>query len=407
MKNAKLFFFIFLIISCDDIGKDYIWSDIPQGFTRKYGTKGYDYGWDASYSPFDEGIIIVGQNSREINGLSDLWAIKTNNHGIIEWEKSFGGDDNDVGYSAIPTSDGGFLFVGYTWSYGNEQQVYAIKTDFHGEIKWEKNYGGSMWDVGNKVIEINGGGFIIVGYSNSPRISSGNTDIFLIKIDNNGNMIWQKAYGNLTFPNHEWGYDIIQTPDEGFIIVGARDRYSKGSMNGLVIRIDENGELIWEKELLDESQVNETIYSISLALNGAIYLCSSLNSTSFPAVYQPKITKMDFSGNIEWQRIFNSNGSEFHQYRATNTNLGEIVLIGTSSKKLSIGNKKDAFMVKIDDSGNILWTNAYGSTDEDDWGWSVFETPKRNLVFVGSTKSFGASLFDIYLVSTNSNGITQ
>ncbi len=64
-------------------------------------------------------------------------------------------------------------------------------------------------------------------------------------------------------------------------------------------------------------------------------------------------------------------------------------------------------MLKVDESGNILWTNAYGSVDEDDWGWSVFETPKSDLVFVGSTKSFGASLFDIYLVSTNSDGISQ
>ena len=141
MKNSKLFLLIFLFISCDDIGKGYQWSQIPQGFSRNFGTKGYDYGWDASYSPFDEGIIIVGQTSKEINGLSDLWAIKTNDRGIIEWEKSFGGDGNDVGYSTISTSDGGFLFVGYTWSYGNEQQVYVIKTDFHGEIEWERNYG--------------------------------------------------------------------------------------------------------------------------------------------------------------------------------------------------------------------------------------------------------------------------
>ncbi len=303
MKNSKLFLLIFLFISCDDIGKGYQWSQIPQGFSRNFGTKGYDYGWDASYSPFDEGIIIVGQTSKEINGLSDLWAIKTNDRGIIEWEKSFGGDGNDVGYSTISTSDGGFLFVGYTWSYGNEQQVYVIKTDFHGEIEWERNYGGSMWDVGNTVLEIVGGGFIIVGYSNSPGVSSGNTDILLIKIDKNGNLIWQKAYGNLAFPNHEWGYDIIQILDGGFIFVGARDRYSKGSTNGLIIRIDENGGLIWEKELLDDGQIDETIYSVSQSLNGALYLCTSLNSASSPSVYQPKIIKMDIylvilTGNV-------------------------------------------------------------------------------------------------------------
>ena len=74
---------------------------------------------------------------------------------------------------------------------------------------------------------------------------------------------------------------------------------------------------------------------------------------------------------------------------------------------LSMGYKEDAFMTKLDPKGNIIWTYPYGSTDEDDWGWSVFETPKSNIVFVGSTKSFGASLFDIYLVGTNSDGILK
>ena len=111
-----------------------------------------------------------------------MWAIKTDNRGLIKWERSFGGNANDVGYDVIATSDGGFLFVGYSWSFGNSQQIYAIKTDFHGNIRWEKNYGGSNWDVGNAVIEVNGG-YLIAGYSNSPGISSGNTDVFIMKID--------------------------------------------------------------------------------------------------------------------------------------------------------------------------------------------------------------------------------
>ena len=69
--------------------------------------------------------------------------------------------------------------------------------------------------------------------------------------------------------------------------------------------------------------------------------------------------------------------------------------------------KDNAFMTKINNSGNIIWTYPYGSDDEDDWGWSVFETPKSKLVMVGSTKSFGSSLFDILLVGTNLDGIQE
>ena len=116
---------------------------------------------------------------------------------------------------------------------------------------------------------------------------------------------------------------------------------------------------------------------------------------------------MDGSGNIDWQRKFNSNSRKYHQFRATVTQLGEIVIVGSSAQQLATGHKEDAFMTKIDSKGNIIWTYPYGTADHDDWGWSVFETPKSNLVFVGSTTSYGASLFDIYLVGTNADGIAQ
>jgi len=399
---------IIFLLSCDDIGEGFNWQNqLPNGFSRRFGTVGYDYGWSAAYSPFDEGIIIVGERAPEINGQSDVWAIKTNKQGIMEWEQTFGGNSNDVGYDVISTSDGGYLFIGHTWSFGNEQQVFAIKTDFHGNKIWQKTYGGGMWEVGNAVIELAGGAYLIVGYSNSPGISSGNTDIYLVKIDINGNKIWQKSYGNLSFPNHEWGYDVIQLPDKGFIIAGARDRYSKGSLNGLIVRLDSEGNLIWEKELLNEGQVKEVLYSVSSSPDGYLYLCSKINSIAESEIYKPKIIKMDGAGNIEWQRILSSNSREYHQFRATTTDLGEVIVVGSSSQKLSIGYKEDAFMTKIDPQGNIIWTYPYGSTDEDDWAWAVFDSPNNNIVFVGSTKSFGASLFDIYLVGTNSDGISR
>jgi len=131
------------------------------------------------------------------------------------------------------------------------------------------------------------------------------------------------------------------------------------------------------------------------------------NSVAEPDSYHPKIIKIDTEGNIDWQRAFLANGKKYHRFNATSTRNGDIVIVGTSGREVARGYDDDAFMVRIDDSGNIVWTNPYGTYDNDDWGWSVFETPQNNLVFVGATKSFGASLFDIYLVGTNADGISQ
>ncbi|MBT4637097.1 MAG: hypothetical protein HN687_00945 [Candidatus Marinimicrobia bacterium] len=399
---------LLFLLSCEDIGKGYNWrGETPPGFSRRYGTQGYDYGWNAAYSPFDGGVIIVGRQSPAINGQTDLWAIKTDSRGLVEWDRSFGGSGNEDGFDVIATSDGGFLFVGQTWSFGNAQQVYAVKTDFYGNTIWEKSYGGGMWDVGEAVIEVKGGGYVIAGHSNSPGISSGNSDMYLLKINQNGNLLWQKGYGNKAFPNHEWAYDINQLPDEGFLMVGGRDRYGNGAKNALVIRTDKIGNLIWEKEYSGEGQVNELAYSMSPAINGNYFICITENTLLSPELYQPKIIKIDMNGNLDWQRPFAANGKKYHRFKISNTQNGDIVLVGSSGRDLAHGYDEDAFMTRIDSEGNIIWTSAYGTYDNDDWGWSVFETPENNIVFVGSTKSFGASLFDIYLVGTNAKGVSQ
>ena len=288
------------------------------------------------------------------------------------------------------------IFFGYTWSYGNEQQVYAIKTDFYGNVIWEKNYGGTMWEVGNSVIELSGGGYAIVGFSNSPGISSGNTDVLLIKIDESGNEIWMKAYGNIDFPNQEWGNDIVQINDNGFLIVGSRDRYNEGGKNSLILRLDVNGELIWEKELTNGEQTNETAYSISAGKDEAFYICLSQNSLDNNKSYNPSIIKIDSFGTIYWQKNYKSDSMDYHEFRAYSTLDNQLLIVGSTVNKLTAKSNEDAFISRIDSNGKIIWTEPYGSIDNDDWGWSVHEKPNGNIIMIGSTKSYGSSLYDIF-----------
>ena len=398
--------FIIFFIGCGDIGEGYKWNDSePAGFYRNFGTRGYDYGRGASYSPFDNGTIITGSQQPVIGQQKNLWAIKTDQRGFSTWDKSFGGDYDDEGYDVISTSDGGFLFIGYTWSYGNEQQIYLIKTDLHGNLKWENTYGGSMWDVGYAGLEIRGGGYIIVGYSNSPGISSGNTDMLLMKIDQNGNQVWMKSYGNEGFPNHEWAYDI-EIAIDGFILVGSRDRYENGSKNSLIVKVDDFGNLLWEKEIITEGLINEEAYSISKGLDGFMYICSSINSIDNLENYKPRITKIDESGNIIWQRKFEANGFDYHQFRANSSFYeNSLYIVGTSVSNSIIGYRSNVFVTKIDGSGNIQWSKSHGTSNEDDWGWNIHERPDNSLIVIGSTKSYNASLFDIFLIGINSDGV--
>jgi hypothetical protein len=109
LKKYYLLFGLIFFLYCEDIGKGYDWGrDHPAGFSRTFGTLGYDYGWNAAYSPFDGGTIVVGRQSPQINGQTDMWAIKTDERGLLEWSHNFGGGQNEDGYDVIATSDGGF-----------------------------------------------------------------------------------------------------------------------------------------------------------------------------------------------------------------------------------------------------------------------------------------------------------
>ena len=111
--------------------------------------------------------------------------------------------------------------------------------------------------------------------------------------------------------------------------------------------------------------------------------------------------KIDSSGNIDWQRILNTNSLEYHQFRISSTSSGSIILAGTSINSSTSTKKSDAFVYELDSKGNIIWSSPYGTLDEDDWGWYAFQKPNGNLIMIGSTKSFNASLFDIFLVGIN------
>ena len=402
----SIFVLLSFFVSCDINQSNYTWKNggSESIFNRKFGTNGYDYGWSASDSPFDNGIIIVGTQQPNIGGDRDLWAIKTDNRGVLKWEKTFGGNLNEEGFDVISTSDGGFLFVGYSWSYGNEQQIYAVKTDFHGNLEWEKNYGGGMWDVGNSIIELSGGNFAILGYSNSPGISSGNTDFYLIKINKYGEMIWSKSYGNPSSPNHEWGYDLIELYDKSILMVGARDRYSGGGKNILMIRVDVEGNILWEKEILSEDETDEVAYSITSNGLGSFFISSGVNEKQNLNKYFPRIFKIDSFGNILWERDYLSNSKQFHQFKINNSHDGNVLLVGSSVTKSSFDEITDIFVMKLDNSGNIIWTYPYGTSDNDDWGWFIFEKPDKSIIVVGSTKSFNASLFDTYLFGIEPDG---
>jgi hypothetical protein len=157
--------------------------------------------------------------------------------------KTYGGTYTDWAYSVQRTSDGGYILAGYTYSFGaGGFDIFLIKTDANGNIIWAKTYGGTDWDVARSVQQTSDGGYIVAGWTRS--FGTGYYDIFLIKTDANGNIIWAKAYGGT---NNDTAYSVQQTSDGGYIVAGRTGSFGAGGLDIFLIKTDANGNIQWAK----------------------------------------------------------------------------------------------------------------------------------------------------------------
>ena len=186
----------------------------------------------------DKGFIITGYTFSTIGGDADIFLIKTNTNGNIIWQKAYGGNKNEYGYSVTQTADEGYIITGSTESYGEgNQDVFLIKTDSLGNLQWSNSYGGASFEEGNSVIQLHNRGFLIVGYTRS--FGAGWEDVYVIRTDSLGVMMWSKVYGGL---NGEIGKDIKLCGDDGYIITGGTRSFGVGNYNLYAIKIDSMGE---------------------------------------------------------------------------------------------------------------------------------------------------------------------
>jgi hypothetical protein len=216
---------------------------------------------DRSYSALetnDNNFILAGSSESDdfdvanSNGSYDFWVVKLSNTGDLLWEQSYGGSGIEIGYDIAKTTDGNYIVVGDTRSsdgditnFKGSSDFWAVKiSDTNGSLLWERTYGGTDFESARAVTPILSGGFAIVGSSKSNNAdvttNYGQNDFWVIKINDNGNLLWEKNFGgsNLDFAN-----GIIETSDEKLVVVGNTQstdldiNTNKGVKDALIIKI--------------------------------------------------------------------------------------------------------------------------------------------------------------------------
>ena len=376
-----MLFLILHIITLYSQGPDPLW-------IRTYGGLDWDYGCQIRQTS-DSGYIIIGETYSYGAGECDVYLIKINSNGDTLWTKTYGGNDCDAGYSVQQTFDEGYIIVGSTASFGSgNHDVYLIKTDPNGYILWTKTYGGEFYDGGYFIKLTSDGGYIILGSTYS--FGAGFSDVYLIKTDSNGDTIWTKTYGGL---NDDFGSEVQKTFNNGYIITGTTYSYGAGDADLYLIRIDSLGDTIWTKTYggigFDRGISIQVTSDSGFIVTG----CTDSFGEGWSDVY---LIKTDMEGDTMWTRTYGGLWNELG-VSIRNTLDDNFIITGATS---SFGaGFDDIYLLKVDTNGNPVWDCAYGESEQD-LGSEVLQTPDGGYIIVGLTTDDTYDQ-DVILIKTN------
>ncbi len=343
-----------------------------------------------------------GDISERIGGKdADYWVVKVNDTGKIEWEKVYGGYDDDFPGKIVTTTDGGYIVVGSSSSTSGDitnnlgsWDIWVVKLNDTGKIEWEKSFGGPDQDGGSDNVkgfdikQTSDGGYIAVGIVNThvmPGYGNGHEDLLVIKLSASGNVEWENPYGS---SQSDRPGSIIETYDGGYFIagmVGAADSNVTGTYQGegdwWLLKLDNAGAIEWNK-VLGGSQSEFPGGAVQVADSG--YVIAGLTRSSDGDVVRNSpgggtvppnediwVVKIDKTGqNIVWNKAFGGTLTE-DAIKIINTNDGGVLISGmTSSSDYGMpgdyaNRGNDAFLLKLDTEGEREWTKSYGSTGQD------------------------------------------
>ncbi|MFH1863090.1 MAG: choice-of-anchor D domain-containing protein [bacterium] len=386
MKLCKLTYFL-VMIGCLLAATKPCCSQAPDTiWTKLYGGSSNDYGWDVRQLS-DSSFITTGYTYSYGVGNADVWLIKLNSSGNQIWNFTYGGTGLDVGYAVRQTFDGGYVIAGCTASYGaGGQDFWLVKMTASGIQQWSQTYGGSGDEWAHCVEQTPDSGYIIAGWTNS--YGAGNRDFWLIKTNANGDSLWKRTFGGI---NLDYGMSVQPTTDGGYIATGYTWSFGAGSADVWLIKVSAAGDSLWSKTFggsqYDAGRCVQQTTDGGFIIAGETY--------SFGAgSYDAWLIKTNANGDSIWSRFFGGSNVDYAQSVQQTTD-GGYILAGWSASYS--GGNNDVWMVKTDSLGITQWSDTFGGSNTDE-ARSVRQTLDGGYIVAGYTASYGAGNKDFWLI---------
>ncbi len=355
---------------------------------KTYGGVGIDYAYSVEQTE-DEGYVIAGYSrSFTSEGDADFLVIKLLSDGSVSWQKTFGGHDYDVARSIQQISGGGYIVAGITQSFDTgTNDIWLMKLGPLGDLVWEKGFGGICTYEGYTVLESTDGGYIVAGNVQSCALA--NRDVLILKFDTDGELLWRKNYGG---SSSEYANAIAHTADGGYIVAGRSRSFGSSTSNTdvWVLKLDATGSIIWQKTF--GGNFFDRAYSVEQTTDGG-YIVAGATQSFGAGSDDMWFVKLDSSGGIEWQKAYGGSDQDI-AYSIRQTWDDGYVVAGQSSSFMNEGD--DGIVVlKLDSAGDIYLCDSMVSTNVSSSNTSVtsgFDISPQ--LYSGSPGVFDVSVSD-------------
>jgi hypothetical protein len=349
---------------------DVLWSSLQEG---------YDFitGYSAIQTS-DGHLITVGNTHHDDASGLDVWLKKVNPFGELVWIKTYGGPYYDIGLSVHETADGGYIIGGQSGSH-----PFLIRTNIDGDTLWTRKYSGNYQGMCYEVIPVFEGGFVLTGYYSPPGdMVYDPPHVWLARVDDTGDTLWTRRFGGNYQATgfsiqevHSWlmGYD-------GYIITGSTTE--SGSEDIWLLRIDLQGDTLWTRKYGGDG--NDIGYSVRMTDDEG-YIIAGRTESFGEGSGDVYLIKTDYSGHVEWQQTYGGSGLDEGSYVQQTDDSGYI--IAATTRSFYPGND-NIWIIKTQEDGTLLWDKSIGTSESSDRAYVAVETHDGGFIIRGSTTQY-------------------
>jgi uncharacterized delta-60 repeat protein len=309
--------------------------------------------WDSASSiqqTSDGGYVAAGFTSSFGVETRNCWVLKLSSDGTVEWQKTYGGYGWDGANSIQQTGDGGYIVAGVTGSFGEALAFWVLKLGSDGTVEWQKSYGGSDQEMAHSIRQTGDGGYIVAGMTMSFGAGAYTYDFLVIKLRQDGTVEWGKTYGG---DSEDWGSSILQTGDGGYLVTGGTASFIPGRDDAWVLKLRPDGTVEWQKSYGTREGDGAWASAIEETGDGG-YIIAGWTSLWIDDINNEVrdilVLKLRPDGSVEWHRTYDVDGYDCAE-SVKQTDDGGYIVGGRTGPSAS--GKKDLFVLKLKSDGSI------------------------------------------------------